>query len=233
MSGPWEFPVGGLSPIERESTQSAIATAGRFITEDEEPALIAGSVRLLADYCHGLSRGAGWWTDPKTREPAVRVHGELLMLAVSELSEAMEGVRKGLQDDKLPHRPMVEVELADCAIRCADAIGGLALHGAPDFAAEIAPLLREVYAEQPENVASELAVIARTLLLPVNDQAPAASCHGRGLGSGVASALLRCLFLGKSMGLDVPGAIAEKLAFNSTREDHKLDARAAPGGKAF
>jgi NTP pyrophosphatase (non-canonical NTP hydrolase) len=39
---------------------------------------------------------------------------------VSEVAEAMEGVRKNLPDDKLPHRPMVEVEMADAIIRILD-----------------------------------------------------------------------------------------------------------------
>ena len=47
------------------------------------------------------------------------------MLVVSELAEAMEGHRKSLMDDKLPHRPMIEVELADALIRILDISGGL------------------------------------------------------------------------------------------------------------
>ena len=39
----------------------------------------------------------------------------------------MEGARKGLMDDKLTHRPMLEVELADAVIRCFDMAGGLRL----------------------------------------------------------------------------------------------------------
>jgi NTP pyrophosphatase (non-canonical NTP hydrolase) len=52
----------------------------------------------------------------------------------SELSEALEGVRKGLKDDKLPHRSMEEVELVDCIIRILDYAGGfnLDLQGAFD-----------------------------------------------------------------------------------------------------
>lgn len=62
-----------------------------------------------------------WWIKLGTEsEPLERNKGELLMLMVSELSEAMEGERKDLMDDKLPHRKMAEVELADCIIRILD-----------------------------------------------------------------------------------------------------------------
>ena len=73
-----------------------------------------------------------WWRDPETGEPIERNKGELLMLMVSEIAEAMEGERKGLMDDKLPHRPMAEVELVDALIRIFDYAGehGYDLDGA-------------------------------------------------------------------------------------------------------
>jgi hypothetical protein len=43
------------------------------------------------------------------------------------LSEALEGHRKDLQDDKLPNRKMVEVELVDCMIRIFDMGAGLGM----------------------------------------------------------------------------------------------------------
>ncbi len=49
------------------------------------------------------------------------------MLIVSEVAEAMEGHRKNLMDDKLPHRSMLEVELADVLIRIGDLAGALKL----------------------------------------------------------------------------------------------------------
>jgi NTP pyrophosphatase (non-canonical NTP hydrolase) len=66
---------------------------------------------------------AGWWTDPATGERKERNRGELLMLVVTELAEAMEGVRKGKQDDHLPHRLAEEVEIADALIRIFDYCG--------------------------------------------------------------------------------------------------------------
>jgi NTP pyrophosphatase (non-canonical NTP hydrolase) len=70
---------------------------------------------------------AKWWIDLETGARVERNVGELLMLAVSELAEALEGHRKNLMDDKLPHRTMFEVEIADCVIRLLDMAGGLQL----------------------------------------------------------------------------------------------------------
>lgn len=91
----------------------------------------------LNDYsrmCFNEASRSGWWTDLSTGESLVgrRNHGEMFMLMVSEIAEAMEGKRKNLPDDKLPHRSMVEVELADCLIRIFDYAGAhdLDLEGA-------------------------------------------------------------------------------------------------------
>jgi NTP pyrophosphatase (non-canonical NTP hydrolase) len=119
-------------------------------------------VENLVVSCHKASTDAGWWNDLETGEPVIarpHVVGEKLMLVVSEVSEAMEGHRKNLMDDKLPHRPMVEVELADAVIRIADLAGAL--------------------------------------------------------------------------GLDLGGAIVEKLAFNATRPDHKPENRRLDDGKKY
>ncbi len=124
----------------------------------------------LVEACHGASLRAGWWHDVVT-EDDMREHlragtrfgkalvAEKLCLIHSEVSEAMEGHRKGLRDDKLPDRLAIEVELADAVIRIADLAGAL--------------------------------------------------------------------------GLDLGGAIADKLEFNANRPDHKPEARKAEGGKAY
>lgn len=65
-----------------------------------------------------------WWRDPATGAPLIRNKGEMLMLMVSELAEAMEGERKDLKDDHLPNRPSAEVELADLFIRLCDYSAG-------------------------------------------------------------------------------------------------------------
>lgn len=73
-----------------------------------------------------------WWLDPITKLRISRNKGELLMLIVSEISEAMEGERKDAMDDKLPHRKSAEVELVDALIRIFDFAGafGYDLEGA-------------------------------------------------------------------------------------------------------
>lgn len=65
-----------------------------------------------------------WWQNVDTGEPIKRNKGELLCLIHSEISEALEGERKDLMDDKLPHRKMAEVELADALIRILDYAAG-------------------------------------------------------------------------------------------------------------
>lgn len=63
-----------------------------------------------------------WWLD-RDGNKLDRNKGELLCLIHSEVSEAMEGERKNLMDDKLPHRRMAEVELVDALIRIFDYAG--------------------------------------------------------------------------------------------------------------
>jgi len=77
---------------------------------------IISAVNNLVSMCHNQSKTAGWHDKP-------REVGTDLMLIVSEIAEAMEGDRKGLMDEHLPHRKMFEVELADAVIRIFDTAG--------------------------------------------------------------------------------------------------------------
>ena len=108
---------------------------------------------------HVRELNSNWWIDIETGEPLERNVGELLMLCVSELAEAMEGHRKSLMDDKLKHRTMFEVEIADTMIRLLDLCGGL--------------------------------------------------------------------------NIDIAGAIQEKLEYNKTRADHKIENRLKSDGKKY
>lgn len=88
------------------------------------------SLNDFARLCH--KDNAKWWHDLYTGEPLKRNKAELIALMHSELSEMLEGVRKNLNDDKLTHRKMEEVELVDLMIRAFDYAGahGLDLDGA-------------------------------------------------------------------------------------------------------
>ena len=57
----------------------------------------------------------GWTDGVNTDDHNWR--GNQIALMHSELSEGLEGLRKNLMDDKLPHREMIECELADVIIR--------------------------------------------------------------------------------------------------------------------
>lgn len=101
---------------------------------------VQGLQELQAEV-HSDNLKAGWWTDlttiPEQADLVRHVRqgtrlgkalvAEKLCLVHSEVSEAMEGARKNLQDDKLPHRKMLEVELADAVIRILDLCGACEL----------------------------------------------------------------------------------------------------------
>lgn len=83
----------------------------------------------LMGVCHSQAKVMGWWDEYFAMPEQYQKYwvASKLMLITSEVSEAMEGHRKGVNDDHLPDRPMLEVELADAAIRIFDLAGGLGL----------------------------------------------------------------------------------------------------------
>ena len=162
-----------------------------------------------------------WWQDIHTGQPIERNRFELLGLIITELSEATEGERRNLMDDKLPHRKMAEVEMADAYIRLLDFAGG--------FGYTIYRLRRTVNLvfigrTPPENKGEAIFL----LMSAVCSLTPTIR-HGEVIGE-----ILTCIeaYCDKH-GYRLFDAITEKLAFNAQRADHKHENRKLADGKKF
>lgn len=123
-----------MSQLNQAATELyAIIDAKGFVGQIQHRDAVSRALEgldITQDLCHSLASISGWWTDKVTGErttPDQINVAEKLCLIHSEISEAMEGDRKGLMDDKLPHRKMLEVELADALIRILDLAGFLGL----------------------------------------------------------------------------------------------------------
>lgn len=86
---------------------------------------LADAVNELVAACHNAAVSAGWYTNLETGERLKRNVPEMIALEHSELSEALESLRKNTMDDKLTHRLGHEVETADALIRMFDRAGYL------------------------------------------------------------------------------------------------------------
>lgn len=173
----------------------------------------------FAEAAHSASIEAGWYEDLETGEWKDRNRGEMYCLMHSELSEAMEGYRKSLQDDKLPHRPMIEVELADFVIRLADYAAYRKLVEQVRGAVNMWPGF------EIGNIAEVLACVHASVSYALAQQWNEDAHLGGALGLVVRIA--------DHLGLDLEGAVYEKMAFNSNRPDHKRENRKLANGKRF
>lgn len=81
------------------------------------------AINTLCDQIYFANVKAGWYRDPITRRKKDRNVMEMLMLQVTEISEAAEGWRKNLNDTHLPNHMMLVVEQADTLVRIFDLMG--------------------------------------------------------------------------------------------------------------
>lgn len=162
---------------------------------------------------------AKWWHDLDTGERLERNKGELLMLCISEVAEAMEGERKNLADSHLKSRPMAEVEMADVLIRLLDFAGG--------FGYELRVL--DGVDRTSENKGEALLAICDGILDIYWTDILDPSDVGQMISQTIASIYAYCV----KFGYDLEGAYHEKLAYNRVRADHKVEARKAVGGKRW
>ena len=100
-------------------------TNQQLIQTKTAQAEVEKQVNGLVACCHSLAEEAGWWTCLRSGDSTKATANipEKLMLIVSEVAEAMEGLHKGLMDDHIPSKTMFEMELADVLIRVCDLAG--------------------------------------------------------------------------------------------------------------
>lgn len=83
---------------------------------------MAEGINKIAETVHMLNEQ--WWKNPKTGRRITRNKAEMIALMHSELSEALEAVRKDAMDDKLPQWRGETMEMADTVIRIFDYCAG-------------------------------------------------------------------------------------------------------------
>lgn len=180
-------------------------------------------INSLAAEVH--KENATWWHDPATGAPISRNMGELCMLMISEVAEAMEGERKDLMDDKLPHRKMAEVEMADVVIRLLDLAGnkGWELKFHKPY-----PLIHTNIGEQLMYICIQIGCIYNTHV--AYDGEDFADIEYSYYASRVLSLVDNYC---RWRGYDLWSAVHEKRAYNRNRADHKPENRVKEGGKKW
>lgn len=173
---------------------------------DDLPVDPESALRQFYKDCHARNVKAGWWNDLATGTPKKRSVGELFVLIVTELSEAYRAYLANDMDDKLPHLPGLGVELGDVQIRLADFCGAL-LEGSIVEASGVKnpgdAMFREI-----ADIADRYEAIRKT------DAARGEVETGEAIPA-----------------QDVAAMTFEKLVFNATRPDHKIENRLKEGGK--
>lgn len=213
-------------PVVQEPGRHPL-TMSMFLTKDDlEQARRSERPESLTDFASEVHRdNFHWWHHPLTHAKLDRNIGELLMLTVSEIAECMEGERKDLMDDHLPHRKMAEVELADAVIRIADILGSLIAkwHGMTALTVE----WKSPTEPTPENKGHALLRISRKIANVLVAHSPRTKVMK------LAYALAEIEQYATTHGYDLWAAVVEKREYNKHRADHKPAARLAAGGKKW
>lgn len=178
------------------------------------------TLNSLATVIYAQNVERGWWDDPNRSIYCT------LQLVNTEIAEATEGDRKDLQDDHLPDRKMVEVEMADTLIRLLDLAGRYRWKYDP----LAAPHEYVTAAQDLAGMHFALTAAVCNIAVPIflaNDIASSAVAWRYSVA---VSTLLRIVGL---YGYDIEGAVADKLTYNATRADHSREARAHFDGKKY
>lgn len=110
--------------ISEEEFDQAVQELAEFTGMDAFDVRDAlNGMNMFGLLCHTVADKCGWWKKGEGGEYLDRNKGEMIALMHSELSEALEGVRKNSDDDHLPWLKSEPVELADTYIRIGDYAG--------------------------------------------------------------------------------------------------------------
>lgn len=166
-----------------------------------------------------------WWRDLATGEPIERDEGELYALMASELSEALEGERKNLDDTHLPQFKMAGVEMVDFSIRVLDYTGrrGITLIDHIDISRERFPW---VLINPTSNRAGVIWKMHKRLAETFN---MTRIQQGSSFSFLIADARLYC----EMFGYPFDEAYEAKMLYNASRADHSHEARKLADGKKF
>lgn len=211
-----------------------------MVMELQQTGAVANSARFAQDFtdaCFNASYASGWWTDIKTGEDLPCDVDLKMSLVHSEISEALEGARKNLMDDKLPHRTMLEVEIADVAIRLGDLVGriekeiGIKGLFSVALATEMEGMLASQLIGTLPNDLNRMHYYASRLHMLVVNHTGSWGDYLEKLATLFFVIIETCAYYN----LDLGGAVTEKMAFNANRADHKIAnrARGGAGDKTF
>lgn len=119
----WEGAFHRLLEAAKANQRIEFAMAGAFRDITKRQAFY---MTQLSHQIHLDNVKAGWWAEHFAYGGSIPDRYFIptkLCMAHSEISEGLEGERKGLKDDKLPQHDMLAVEIADCIIRLLDIAG--------------------------------------------------------------------------------------------------------------
>ena len=198
----------------------------------------AFTLNVLRDETH--KNNQKWWHDLKTGQPIQRSYRNLLALVHSELSEALEGERKNLFDDKLPDRKMAEVEMADATIRLLDYAGGFGLdldktlksHSGINRSATSLDTFVTKWTPRTTD-RGEWIFFLHSRVNSIGNHNPTNDVDKDVAAATVAIAILEIIRYCQACGYDLHGAYVEKTAYNLTRADHSHAERLKENGKKF
>lgn len=183
-------------------------------------------INELAKEVHEHNVRAGWWKDMN------RDFYQTAQLVSTEISEATEGERKNLMDDKLPHRKMGEVELADALIRLLDLAGRYGWVYSPVEEVDYTPLMR-MRCVAARHFICNSSIIALGIAWYTNEFEQPGEVMVEEFNEIYSICVAFLLRTAEIERYDVMGALYEKFTYNKTRPDHTPEARAQEHGAKF